>query len=310
MPTPSDQTLAASPSIIRPSKITQRVSFLAFTGCHIAIPAALWTGVSARSLILAFCLYWMHMFAITGGYHRYFSHRTYKTSRWFQFVLAWFGTMTVQKGPIWWAGKHRHHHKHSDLEDDVHSPRQKGFYYSHIGWILSAEHVETDLRVVKDLVKFPELVWIGKYHWIAPSLMGIGAFLLDGWRGFFVGAGWALVAAWHCTFAINSVTHLIGSRRYKTADDSRNNFLTALLTMGEGWHNNHHHYQHTVKQGFFWWEIDMTYYVLRALAAVGIVWDLKMPPARVLAKEAMSPEPFSIGAGVGAAVAEPEPEPA
>jgi stearoyl-CoA desaturase (delta-9 desaturase) len=275
----------ASADIDKPPRWVHALTGSIFVAIHFGALAAIWTGVSVRSLVLCFVLYWLFMFAITGGYHRYFSHRTYKTSRWFQFVLAVLGTMTVQKGPLWWAARHRHHHKFSDEPEDVHSPLQRGFWTAHIGWILTPSNTATDLRAVKDLAKYPELRWIGKYHWLAPALMAVGAYLFDGWRGFIVGTGWALVLSWHTTFTINSLAHLWGTRRYPTTDTSRNNFLLALLTMGEGWHNNHHHYQHTVRQGFYWWEIDASYYVLRALAVVGIVWDLKLPPARVYAPQ-------------------------
>ena len=190
-------------------------------------------------------------------------------------------TTSIQKGPLWWASKHRHHHKYSDEPNDVHSPVQRGFWYSHVGWITSGDHIHTDLNVVRDLAKFPELVWLNKYHWVAPVVMGLLCYLAAGWSGLVVGMGWSTVACWHGTFTINSLTHVFGKRRYATTDDSRNNWWLALITMGEGWHNNHHHFQACARQGFYWWEYDVTYYILRGLAAVGIVWDLKEPPARV-----------------------------
>ncbi len=274
---------ASVDEVVRPSRLSERVSYIVFWAIHVACLAAIWTGVSARAAVIAVVLYWTRMFVITGGYHRYFSHRTYKTSRWFQFLLGLVGTSCVQKGPIWWAATHRRHHKYSDLPEDVHSPRQSGFWHSHVGWITSQEFVATDLRLVKDLARYPELRWLGTYHFVAPVLLAIACWLYAGWSGLIVGFGWSTVVLWHSTFTINSLAHVFGSRRYETTDDSRNNWLLALLTMGEGWHNNHHHYMSSTRQGFFWWEVDASYYVLRALSAMGIVWGIKEPPAHVVA---------------------------
>ena len=239
-------------------------------------------GVSAKSLALAFGLYWLRMFGITGGYHRYFAHRSYKAPRWFQFVLGWVGAMAVQKGPLWWAGLHRTHHRWSDTERDLHSPKQRGFWYSHVGWITSPEHDGTDLALIPDFAKFPELRWLDRYHWVPALVMGVGCYLIDGWRGVVWGGGVSTVLCWHCTFFINSLAHVWGSRRFETTDTSRNNLVLAILTMGEGWHNNHHHYMNSANQGFYWWEVDASYYVLRALSAVGVVRELRRPPAHVL----------------------------
>jgi stearoyl-CoA desaturase (delta-9 desaturase) len=271
------------PLVVRPSRIAERISYAVFWGLHFACLAAFWTGVSVRAAVLALVLYWTRMFVITAGYHRYFSHRTYRTSRLFQFLLGLVGTSTVQKGPLWWAATHRKHHRFSDEPEDIHSPRQRGFWHSHMGWITSQEFVATDLHWVKDLARFPELHWLGKYHFVAPSLLALACWWWAGWSGLVVGFGWSTVVLWHSTFTINSLAHVFGSRRYQTSDDSRNNWALALLTMGEGWHNNHHHYMGCARQGFFWWEVDASYYVLRALGAVGVVWGIKEPPAHVLA---------------------------
>ncbi len=268
----------------RRNRVTERISLFIFWGIHVACLSAIWTGVSARAVAIAIALYWLRMFAITGGYHRYFSHRTYKTSRWFQFALAWLGASSVQKGPLWWAATHRRHHRYSDLPGDVHSPRLHGFWQSHVGWIVGAKHVDTDMQLVKDLARYPELVWLNPFHWVPPVLLAALCYLIAGGSGLVVGFGWSTVALWHGTFTINSLSHLFGRQRFVTGDDSRNNWLLALITMGEGWHNNHHHYMKSVNQGFYWWEIDMSYYLLRGLAAVGLVWDLRRPPVRVLAQ--------------------------
>jgi stearoyl-CoA desaturase (delta-9 desaturase) len=231
---------------------------------------------------LAVALYVVRIFGITGGYHRYFSHRTYRTGRAFQFVLALLGASSMQKGPLWWAAHHRRHHRHSDQEGDLHSPGRQGFFWAHVGWILSTEHEETELQRVPDLAKYPELRWLDQWHAVPGVALAVGLYLWGGlpalvW-GFFV----STVCCWHGTFMINSLTHMFGRRRYETKDDSRNSLILAILTLGEGWHNNHHYWQSSTRNGFMWWEFDPTYYTLRALALVGIVWDLKEPPRHVV----------------------------
>ena len=260
-------------------------SAIPFIFVHLGCFAAIWTGVTWQALTICVTLYWLRIFAIGAGYHRYFSHRAYSTSRAFQFVLAFMSQTTAQKSVIWWASKHRHHHLHSDTEQDVHSPRHHGFIYSHLGWIFSRKHDGPDLAKVSDLVRYPELMWLHKLE-ILPAIILAGlCFLVAGWSGLVVGFLWSTVLVYHGTFCINSLAHVRGSKRYVTGDDSRNNFLLAVFTMGEGWHNNHHAYQSSVRQGFKWWEIDPTYYLLRALSWIGFVWDLKTPPEPVLRNE-------------------------
>ena len=260
-------------------------SAIPFIFVHLGCFAAIWTGVTWQALTICVTLYWLRIFAIGAGYHRYFSHRAYSTSRAFQFVLAFMSQTTAQKSVIWWASKHRHHHLHSDTEQDVHSPRRHGFIYSHLGWIFSRKHDGPDLAKVSDLVRYPELMWLHKLE-ILPAIILAGlCFLVAGWSGLVVGFLWSTVLVYHGTFCINSLAHVRGSKRYVTGDDSRNNFLLAVFTMGEGWHNNHHAYQSSVRQGFKWWEIDPTYYLLRALSWIGFVWDLKTPPEPVLRNE-------------------------
>jgi len=246
--------------------------------------------VEATPLALSLCvgLVLLRMFAITGGYHRYFSHRTYKTSRAFQFVLALLGTLAVQKGPLWWAGGHRRHHKYSDQPGDMHSPRD-GFLYSHFQWIFDDRWYATEMSSVRDLARFPELLWLDRFHAVPPALLAVLCFALGGWSGLIFGFVISTVVLWHLTYSINSLAHVWGSRRYDTDDDSRNNWILALATLGEGWHNNHHHYMNCTRQGFFWWEIDFTYYILRGLAAVGLVWDIREPPAHVLERDRVDP---------------------
>ena len=260
-------------------------SAIPFVLVHLACVAALWTGVTYDALVLCFLLYWLRIFAIGAGYHRYFSHRAYRTNRAFQFALAVLSQSTAQKSVLWWASKHRHHHLHSDTETDVHSPRHQGFVYSHLGWIFSRKNDVADLVKVADFARYPELMWLHKHELVPPVVLALLSVLIAGWSGLVVGFFWSTVLVYHATFCINSLAHVRGRRRYVTGDDSRNNWLLALFTMGEGWHNNHHSYQSSVRQGFRWWEIDATFYLLKALSWTGLVWDLKTPPVAVRLNE-------------------------
>jgi stearoyl-CoA desaturase (Delta-9 desaturase) len=256
-----------------------------FEEIHVACLAAIFTGIDARALQLAVILYLLRMFFITGFYHRYFSHRSYHTSRWFQAVMAFLGTSAIQRGPLTWAYIHRQHHKHSDQPGDPHSPILSGFWYSHVGWFHNNDKSEEiDYAEIPDLAKYPELRWINNYHWVAPLLLAVVCSLYLGWQGLIIGFCWSSVAVWHATFCINSLAHVYGSRRYNTDDHSRNNWWLAILTLGEGWHNNHHHYQSSTHQGFFWWEVDLSYYLLRLLALLGLVRGLRPVPPHVLEK--------------------------
>jgi stearoyl-CoA desaturase (Delta-9 desaturase) len=246
-----------------------------------AVAGIFWLGWSWKGALLAIALYYVRMFGVTGAYHRYFSHRTYKTSRVFQFLLAVLAMTSVQKGVLWWASHHRTHHRNSDQPTDVHSVLQDGFWWSHVGWIVSYKYDETDLSKVKDLARFPELHFLDRFHVLVPIAYATTLWLVGGTWALFWGFFVSTTLLWHGTFTINSLTHVFGSQRYITTDNSRNNLLLALITMGEGWHNNHHYYQRSTNQGFFWWEVDATYYVLRVLSWLGLVWDLHVPPAHV-----------------------------
>jgi stearoyl-CoA desaturase (Delta-9 desaturase) len=259
-----------------------RVMMISFLLVHVAalgvflIPFKLWY------VGLAVGLYYLRMFGVTAGYHRYFAHRTYKTSRVFQFLLAWLAVSSAQKGVLWWAAHHREHHRYSDQPEDIHSPVQRGFWWAHVGWIFAPQNVETNLARVADLARFPELRWLERWQLVPPITLAAGLLLWGGlpallW-GFFV----STTLLWHGTYTINSLAHLFGSRRYATPDDSRNNWFLALLTLGEGWHNNHHYYRPAANQGFFWWEFDPTFYVLKMLSWVRLIWDVRTPPRRVL----------------------------
>jgi stearoyl-CoA desaturase (delta-9 desaturase) len=267
---------------------------LPFIAMHLACLAVIWVGISWVAVIVALVAYVVRMFAITGLYHRYFSHRTFKTSRVGQFIFGVLGASAVQRGPIWWAAHHRHHHAHSDQEGDIHSPQQVGFWRAHMGWFLSERGFTPDLKYVRDLMQFRELRWLDRFDIAVPVLLGAAMFGL-GWIlerqaphlgtsggqmlvwGFFI----STVLCYHGTYTINSLSHVFGRQRYRTGDTSRNNWLLALITLGEGWHNNHHFYPNSTRQGFYWWEIDVSYYILKVLSWLGIIWDLKPVPVEM-----------------------------
>jgi stearoyl-CoA desaturase (delta-9 desaturase) len=263
---------------------------------HAACLLAFLTGVSMAAVVVCLALYVVRMFAITAGFHRLLAHRSYKTGRAFQFVMAFAGTAAYQKGPLWWAAHHRRHHLYSDTEDDFHSPVSRSVWRSHVGWFMCRESRATDRALVSNLMKYRDLRLLNRYYALPPAMLAAATFLLgaaleryypalgtSGWQmlvwGFFI----STVLLYHGTFTVNSLAHLFGRRRFETKDDSRNNLFVALITLGEGWHNNHHHYPSSERQGFYWWEIDMAHYALRVLSWVGVVWDLRAPPAHVTA---------------------------
>jgi stearoyl-CoA desaturase (delta-9 desaturase) len=275
---------------------------LPFWGVHLMCLGIIWVGWSWTAVGVAAASYVVRMFGVTGFYHRYFAHRTFKTSRWLQFIAAAVSNSSAQKGPIWWAAHHRHHHLHSDDEEDVHSPARRGFLWSHMGWIFTARNAVTNLRLAPDLAKYPELRFLDRFDVLMPILLGVATYYLgvyleafhpelgtNGMQmlvwGFFV----STVAVFHATVSINSFAHLFGSRRYATRDHSRNNPLLALVTLGEGWHNNHHHFSTATRQGFLWWELDLTYMGLWILSKLGLVWGLKPVPPKFLQATAESP---------------------
>jgi stearoyl-CoA desaturase (delta-9 desaturase) len=242
--------------------------------------------LTARAAVLGLGLFWIRTFALTAGYHRYFSHRTFKTSRGFQLLLAVLGCSAFQQGPLWWAGHHRHHHRNTDGPGDVHSPRLQGLFWAHVGWVFAYENEPTRVDLVKDLARYPELIWLDRHHRWPAYAMAAGAWAVAGMPGLVWGFLVPTLLLFQTTFAVNSLAHRFGRRRYDNADDSRNNWWVALLTFGEGWHNNHHRYPASVRQGFFWWELDVSYLLLAALARLGVVWDLRLPPRSVLEEAA------------------------
>jgi stearoyl-CoA desaturase (delta-9 desaturase) len=294
-PTVSAPTGASSPDAVEGS--VDRTDWLAaipFFAVHLVPLAAFFVVVTWQDWVLCAFLYVSRMFFITAGYHRYFAHRSYRMGRLMQFLMAFGGTTAVQKGPLWWASHHRIHHRYTDLDDDVHSPRD-GFWWSHVGWILSTKYKATDLTAIKDFASYPELRFLERRSWIGPWALAIACFLIGGWGGLIIGFFLSTVLLWHGTFLVNSMAHLMGRRRFATPDTSRNSVVIALVTGGEGWHNNHHYLPASARQGFTWWEIDPTWYLLRALSAVRLVRDLKRPPARLLDQARVRDGAFDIG---------------
>ena len=272
-----------------------------FVGLHLGCFAVFFVGWSVPAIVVALILYVVRMFAITGFYHRYFSHRTFKTTRFIQFFFAVLGASAVQRGPLWWSSYHRYHHKHSDTKMDIHSPSQSGFWKSHMFWFMGKSNFSTKNDLIVDLIKFPELRILDRFDIVIPFLLAIGLFVFGDilysykpeWGangpqllvwGFLI----STVLLFHGTCSTNSLAHKYGTKRYVTGDDSRNNLLISLITFGEGWHNNHHHYPNSVNQGFYWWEIDITYWVLKTLSFFGIIWDLKKVPENILKSSLIS----------------------
>ncbi len=261
---------------------------------HVMAGIAFFVDFGWREVLAAVALYYVRMFFITAGYHRYFAHRGYKLGRVMQFLMALGGTTAAQKGPLWWAGHHRHHHRYSDLPEDIHSPK-KGFVWSHVGWIVSEKYDETPTAQIKDFAKYPELRWLNKFHLIPPTILGVTCWLVGGVPMLFWGFFLSTVVLYHGTFTINSLSHVFGRRRYVTTDTSRNSLLLALITCGEGWHNNHHYFQSTANQGFFWWEVDASYYVIRLMGLLGLAHDIRTPPAHVLVRDLVADGHHDVG---------------
>lgn len=250
-------------------------SVLLFTTMHLSALAVFFVHFRWTWLAAGIALYLVRMFGVTAGYHRYFSHRSYKLARFWQFCMAFLAETSAQKGILWWAAHHREHHQFSDGENDVHSPIRNGFWWAHVGWIISDKYDDYDPNMVRDFGKFPELRWLDKYHLLPPILLGAAIFAIGGVTGLIWGFVVSTVLLYHGTFCINSLAHVWGSRRFDTGDTSRNNFILALITLGEGWHNNHHKFMYACRQGLRWWEIDITFYALKVLSWVRIVRDLR-----------------------------------
>ena len=256
-------------------------SVIGFGIVHVLAFGVFFIGFSWKGVLLCLASYYLRMFGITAGFHRYFSHRSYQLNRFWQFMLALLGQTSAQRGVLWWSAHHRHHHKYSDQPQDLHSPMQKGFWWSHMGWIMADDYNYTDYDAIKDMSKYPELVWLNKNEYAVTMLYAMGLTALFGWTGLFYGYFLSTVLLWHGTFCINSIMHVFGRRVYDTTDDSRNSMIFALVTMGEGWHNNHHYYPGSAAQGFRWWQLDASYYVLLLGEKLGVVKGLRRVPQRV-----------------------------
>lgn len=265
---------------VKASGYPNALDYTGYVAMHVACLGAFWTGVSRTDLILCFVSYVVRMFGLVAGYHRYFSHKAFKATRGTQFVLGLLGTLTGQKGVLWWAAHHRFHHRYSDTPRDVHSPVTRSFLYSHSGWFLDKNNRDTDYTLVTDLVKFPELVWLNKRNVVIVAAYAIGIFAFFGWSGLVWGFFISTVLLWHAVHGIGSFGHRFGGyRRFATPDNSRNKWFLALVMLGEGWHNNHHYFPASARQGMVWWEIDVAYYILRLLHRLGRVTYLNLPPA-------------------------------
>lgn len=258
---------------------------LPFVLFHLLGVGVIWTGLPLWDVLLGILLFGVRMFAITAGYHRYFSHRSFQTSRLFQFILAFLSQTSAQQGVIYWAAVHRHHHRYSDTPEDPHSPRVYGFFYAHVGWIFDRRNFcdHYDYSGVKDLLQYPELRWLDRHRYLPAILLGIATYIIRGWSGLIVGFVLSTIVLYHATFAINSLAHGVGRRRFFTGDESRNNWFLALLTFGEGWHNNHHYFPSSARQGFRWYEVDLTYMILKVLEKMKVVWSLREPPEKLKA---------------------------
>jgi stearoyl-CoA desaturase (delta-9 desaturase) len=291
---------AVETSDANPEKI-ECLRVLPFIVLHLACFAVFWVEFSAVAVSVAVVLYLLRMFAITGFYHRYFSHKAFKTSRPVQFIFAFLAASAAQRGPLWWASHHRHHHAHSDHPEDPHSPKQHGFFWSHLSWFLANKNFRLKKERIKDWLQYPELKLLDRFDVVAPLALALGLFGLGAWlenaaphlqtnglQLFIWGFVISTVLLYHMTFTVNSLAHVWGKRRFLTNDDSRNNPVIALFTLGEGWHNNHHHFPSSARQGFYWWEIDLTYYGLKILAALGLIWDLRKVPVEVLSQKRTS----------------------
>ena len=246
---------------------------------HAAAIAAMFM-FSWKALLASAFLYWIgNGLGISMGYHRLHTHRSYKLPQWLEYFLAICATFALEGGPIFWVATHRVHHQFSDKPGDPHSPRE-GVWWSHIGWMLVGEsgHSNTTLlaKYAPDLAKDRFYVWLNDYHWLFTVALVPVLFLIGGLPLMFWGVGARIVFGLHATWAVNSVTHLWGGRRFETRDDSRNNWWVALLTFGEGWHNNHHAHPTSARHGLAWYELDISWLHITVLKWLGIAKSVRV----------------------------------
>lgn len=254
------------------------VTAIAMTAFHIGAVAALFY-IDVGAILVALALYYVGgMLGIGMGYHRLLTHRGYKTPKWVEYFLTVCGTLALEGGPIFWVATHRIHHQKSDHEGDPHTPRE-GTYWAHMGWILTGQGLHHDTSVLSryapDLCRDRVHVWLTKWHWVPQVVVGL---MLLAWGGIpyvLWGTAFRTTVGLHCTWLVNSATHLWGSRRFETKDHSTNNWWVALLTFGEGWHNNHHGKPNSARHGLAWYELDISWLQIKLLETLGIISGVK-----------------------------------
>ncbi len=247
---------------------------------HLGAIAALFM-FSWKALFIALVVYWVAgSLGIGMGYHRLLTHRGYKCPKWLEYFLTVCATLSLEGGPVFWVATHRVHHQLTDKPGDPHSPRDGGFW-AHMGWIITGKtfhNKSTDLLAyVPDLRKDKFHLWISEYHWVPITTLGVLLLVLGGWSVMMWAIFLRTVVLLHSTWFVNSGTHMWGSTRFATDDDSRNLWWVAYLTFGEGWHNNHHAHPQSARHGLAWYEVDMNWYGIKTLQWLGLIWDVKLP---------------------------------
>jgi len=269
------------------------ITAIAMTGFHIGAVAALFY-IDYGAMLAALILYYAGgMLGIGMSYHRLLTHRSYRTTKFIEYFLTICGTLALEGGPIFWVATHRIHHQKSDQEGDPHTPRE-GTFWAHMGWILMGEGLHHDASVLAkyapDLSKDKFHVWLSNWHWLTNVVVGLGLLAYGGIPYVLWGIFFRTTVGLHATWLVNSATHLWGSRRFQTRDDSTNNWWVALLTFGEGWHNNHHAHPTSARHGLAWYELDQNWIGIRALQILGLAWDIKVAKIRQpLPEEAVVP---------------------
>ena len=246
---------------------------------HVGAVAALFM-FNWRAFGVAVFLYWMCTgLGISMGYHRLHTHRSYKLPIWIEYFFAVCGTLTLEGGPIFWVATHRIHHQHSDKPGDPHSPRD-GAWWAHMLWLLTGESKHSNTRMMSkyapDLAKDRFYVWLNDYHWLPLLVLGVILFAVGGWPMLLWGVCVRVVFGLHATWLVNSATHMWGGRRFNTRDDSRNNWWVALITFGEGWHNNHHAHPTSARHGLAWYELDLSWIQITILKYLGIAKSIRV----------------------------------